>query len=50
MTAKKMKRGFQTSGMYRERLRYFADGMALGGEGFIRQQLKQIRDRGAYLR
>jgi putative transposase len=43
-------RGFKTAGIYRKRLRYFVDGMALGGEGFIRQQIKQVRDRGEYMR
>jgi putative transposase len=43
-------RGFAVSGMYRKRLRYFVDGMALGGEGFIRQQIRQVRDRGEYVR
>jgi hypothetical protein len=48
--AKEQERGFAVSGMYRKRLRYFVDGMALGSEGFIRQQIKQVRDRGEYLR
>jgi putative transposase len=43
-------RGFQTSGMYRMRLRYFVDGMALGSEAFIRQQIEQVRERGEYIR
>jgi putative transposase len=47
---REQERGFETSGMYRKRLRYFVDGMALGGEDFIRQQIKQVRDRGEYLR
>jgi putative transposase len=47
---KEKERGFTTSGIYRKRLRYFVDGMALGGEGFIRQQIQQVRDRGEYLR
>jgi putative transposase len=43
-------RGFQTKGMYRKRLRFFVDGMALGGEAFVRQQIQHVRDRGEYLR
>ena len=43
-------RGFAVPGMYRKRLRYFVDGVALGGEGFIRQQIKQLQQRGEYLR
>jgi putative transposase len=47
---KEKERGFETSGMYRKRLRYFVDGMAWGSEVFIRQQIKQVKDRGEYLR
>lgn len=43
-------RGFVVAGMYRQRLRYFVDGVALGGEGFIRQQLRQVKHRGEYVR
>ena len=43
-------RGFAVPGMYRKRLRYFVDGVALGGEGFIRQQIRQVQQRGEYLR
>ena len=43
-------RGFAIPGMYRQRLRYFVDGVALGGEGFIRQQIRQVKERGEYLR
>ena len=32
-------RGFENTGMYCKRLRYFVDGIALGSESFIRQQL-----------
>ena len=48
--AQEKARGFAVSGIYRKRLRYFVDGMALGSEGFIRQQIEQIRARGEYLR
>jgi hypothetical protein len=43
-------RGFEIKGMYRKRLRFFVDCMALGSEEFIRQQIQQVRDRGEYLR
>jgi putative transposase len=43
-------RGFTTSGIYRKRLRFFVDGMALGSEEFIRQKIIQVRERGEYLR
>jgi putative transposase len=47
---REQERGFETSGMYRKRLRFFVDGMALGGEAFVRQQIQHVRDRGDYLR
>ena len=43
-------RGFRTQGIYRKRLRFFVDGMALGGEEFIRQQIQHVRNRGEYQR
>ena len=43
-------RGFETSGMFRKRLRYFADGLVIGTEEFIRTQLTRMRDEGRYLR
>jgi putative transposase len=47
---KEKERGFETKGLYRRRLRFFVDGMALGSEEFIRQQIVQVRERGEYLR
>jgi putative transposase len=47
---REQERGFETRGVYRKRLRFFVDGMALGSEGFIRQQIQHVRDRGEYLR
>jgi hypothetical protein len=47
---REQERGFQTRGIYRKRLRFFVDGMALGSEEFIRQQIVQVRERGEYLR
>ena len=43
-------RGFAVPGMYSKQLRYFVDGIALGSEGFIRQQIKRLREQGRYLR
>jgi putative transposase len=43
-------RGFATTGLYRKRLGYFVDGLAIGTEGFIRDQLSRLREEGRYLR
>jgi len=43
-------RGFAVSGMYRKRLRHFVDGLVIGSEGFVRDQLVQLRDQKKYLR
>lgn len=43
-------RGFSSSGLYRKRLGYFVDGLAIGTESFIRDQLAQLREEGRYLR
>ena len=42
-------RGFEVSGMYRKRLRYFVDGLVIGSEGFIRKQIDALHDKGQYL-
>jgi putative transposase len=47
---REQERGFKIEGMYRKRLRFFVDGMALGGEEFIRQQIQHVRNRGDYQR
>ncbi len=47
---KERARGFKVSGVYLRRLGYFADGIAIGTEGFIRDQLSKLRDNGCYLR
>ena len=47
---KERKQEFETKGMYRKRLRFFVDGMALVGEEFIRQQIQHVRNRGEYQR
>ena len=43
-------RGFVVRGMYRKRLGYWVSGVAVGGEGFIREQLARMREEGRYLR
>ena len=43
-------RGFAASGVFLRRLRYFADGLALGSEEFIRLLIHQLRAGGQYLR
>ncbi len=43
-------RGFTVRGFYRRRLRYFVDGLAIGSESFLREQLAQLRESGHYLR
>jgi REP element-mobilizing transposase RayT len=43
-------RGFSSSGFYRKRLRYFVDGLAVGTEEFIRDQLNRMREEGRYRR
>jgi len=43
-------RGFAVRGLYRKRLGYFVDGLAIGTEDFIRDQLARLRKEGRYLR
>jgi len=43
-------RGFRVRGVYRRRLGYFVDGVAVGGEAFIREQLAVLREAGVYRR
>jgi REP element-mobilizing transposase RayT len=43
-------RGFETRGVYRKRLGYFVDGLAIGTEQFLRDQLARLREEGQYLR
>jgi len=43
-------RGFSSSGLYRKRLRYFVDGLAVGTEEFVRDQINRMREDGRYLR
>jgi len=43
-------RGFASRGIYLKRLGYFVDGLAIGTEQFIRDQLTVMREDGRYLR
>lgn len=43
-------RGFNRQGIYRKRLRYFAEGLVLGSEEKIRDWISDFRRRGRYLR
>jgi len=43
-------RGFETRGLYRKRLGYFVDGLAIGTEDYLRDQLARMREDGRYLR
>ena len=48
--AEEAARGFTVSGIYLKRFRYFADGLAIGSETFLREQLSHLRDIGYYKR
>ncbi len=50
MLDQEIARGFVTRGLYRKRLAYFVDGLAIGSEAFIRDQLARLREEGQYLR
>jgi len=43
-------RGFKAEGVYRKRLRYFVDGIAIGSEAFVRREIERLREQGRYLR
>ena len=43
-------RGFKRRGVYRKKLRHFTDGLALGGEAAIREQLAKFKASGRYPR
>ena len=43
-------RGFEVSGAYCKRLRYFVDGLVIGSEEFIRKHLGVLRDAGNYVK
>jgi len=50
MLAEEVARGFERRGMYRKRLGFFVDGLAVGSEAFIREQLARMREEGRYRR
>ncbi len=43
-------RGFESRGLYRKRLRYFVDGLALGSEEYVRAQIAGLKQFGIYRR
>ena len=43
-------RGFGERGVFRRRLRYFVDGLVVGSEAFVREQLERLRAAGRYRR
>jgi len=43
-------RGFERSGLYRRKLRFFTDGLMLGGENLLREKLAELRRLGRFLR
>jgi len=43
-------RGFESPGVFRKRLGYFVDGLMIGTEELIREQLAVMREQGLYLR
>ncbi len=43
-------RGFAKRGVYRKRLAYFVDGLAVGTGQFLRGQIARMRENGQYLR
>jgi putative transposase len=48
--AQEIASGFVTNGLFRKRLGYFVNGLAIGTEGFLRDQLARLREEGRYLR
>ncbi|MCP4604585.1 MAG: hypothetical protein GY847_29365, partial [Proteobacteria bacterium] len=43
-------RGFTDRGIYRKRLRHFVDGIALGSESYVLEQVERLRESGQYKR
>jgi len=43
-------RGFNVRGMFRKRLGYFVDGMVIGTEEFLREEIQKLREAGVYRR
>jgi REP element-mobilizing transposase RayT len=50
VAAREAERGFAKSGAFLKRMRYFSDGLAIGSEVFVRQQLTRLRRAGLYRR
>jgi REP element-mobilizing transposase RayT len=50
LAAREAERGFSKSGAFLKRVRYFSDGLAIGSEVFVRQQLTVLRRAGVYRR
>jgi REP element-mobilizing transposase RayT len=50
VAARESERGFSRRGAFLKRIRYFSDGLAIGGEVFVRQQLTRLRRQGVYRR
>jgi hypothetical protein len=48
--ADEVARGFETSGVFRKRLRHFSEGLAIGSRTKIRELLGDLRRAGVYLR
>ncbi len=44
------RRGFSREGSYRKRLRFFTDGLVIGGEECVRNWITQLRRQGKYVR
>jgi hypothetical protein len=47
---KESRRGFHRTGLYRERLRFYSDGLALGRQKPVQQLLDQFRNKQLYVR
>jgi len=50
LAEREAERGFSRSGAFLRRLRYFSEGVVVGGEVFVRQQLTRLRRAGRYRR
>lgn len=50
LAEREAERGFSVGGAFLRRLRYFSEGVAVGGEVFVRQQLVKLRRAGRYRR
>ncbi len=42
--------GFKERGVYRERIRFFVDGVVVGSQSYIKQHLEKLREQGQYQR